>query len=113
MSCRSGAALQGETLRMAQSSSESAIGGSREDCPDPAIIDFIVRSGLVPSGVEARLQRLPGGISSDIWLVRAGSTALCVKRALPRLRVAADWRAPIERNTKEAAWIKAVGGLMP
>jgi aminoglycoside phosphotransferase (APT) family kinase protein len=29
------------------------------------------------------------------------------------LRVAADWQAPIERNTKEAAWIKAVAGFMP
>src|SRR6266446_4186472 len=112
-SYRSGAALQGETLRMAQSSSESDLGGSRDDCADPAIIDFVARSGLVLRGVEARLERLPGGVSSDIWLVRAGSTVLCVKRALPRLRVAADWRAPIVRNTKEAAWIKAVGGLMP
>jgi 5-methylthioribose kinase len=46
-------------------------------------------------------------------LVRARSGAFCVKRALPQLRVAADWRAPIERNTKEAAWIKAVARFMP
>ena len=52
-------------------------------------------------------------MSSDIWLVRAQSAAFCVKRALPQLRVAADWQAPIERNTKEAAWIKAVAGFMP
>jgi aminoglycoside phosphotransferase (APT) family kinase protein len=97
---------------MAQSPGGSDLGGSREDCADPAIIEFAARSGLVPRAVEARLERLPGGVSSDIWLVRAGSSAFCVKRALPRLRVAADWRAPVERNTKEAAWIKAVGGFM-
>jgi aminoglycoside phosphotransferase (APT) family kinase protein len=45
--------------------------------------------------------------------VRAQSASLCVKRALPRLRVAADWRAPVERNAKEAAWIRAVAGFMP
>jgi aminoglycoside phosphotransferase (APT) family kinase protein len=81
--------------------------------PDAAIIDFVGRSGLAPPGAKARLQPLPGGVSSDIWLVRAGSATFCVKRALPRLRVAADWRAPIERNAKEAAWIKAVSGFLP
>jgi aminoglycoside phosphotransferase (APT) family kinase protein len=87
--------------------------GRLNDSPDPAIVDFVARSGLVPRGTAARFERLPGGVSSDIWLVRAGETSFCVKRALPRLRVAADWRAPIERNTKEAAWIKAVAGFMP
>ncbi|HMD64448.1 MAG TPA: aminoglycoside phosphotransferase family protein [Stellaceae bacterium] len=88
-------------------------GGWRQDRPDPAIIEFVARSGLVPDEAAVRFERLPGGVSSDIWLVRAGSDAFCVKRALPRLRVAADWRAPIERNTKEAAWMKAVAGIMP
>src|SRR6478672_4933157 len=87
--------------------------GRGEDGPDLAIVDFVARSGLAPAGMTARYERLPGGVSSDIWLVRAGSGAFCVKRALPRLRVAADWRAPIERNSKEAAWIKAVGAFMP
>src|SRR5260221_6364310 len=87
--------------------------GRSEDSPDPAIVDFVARSGLLPHGAAARFERLPGGVSSDIWLVRAGAAAFCVKRALPRLRVAADWQAPIERNTKEAGWIKAVGGFMP
>jgi aminoglycoside phosphotransferase (APT) family kinase protein len=87
--------------------------GCREDYPDPGIVDFVTRSGLVSAGATAGYERLPGGVSSDIWLVRAGPAACCVKRALPRLRVAADWQAPIERNTKEAGWIKAVGGFMP
>jgi aminoglycoside phosphotransferase (APT) family kinase protein len=81
--------------------------------PDPAIVDFLARSRLVQPSADARFERLPGGVSSDIWLVRGGSAAFCVKRALPRLRVAADWRAPIGRNTKEAAWLKAVAGFMP
>jgi aminoglycoside phosphotransferase (APT) family kinase protein len=88
-------------------------GVSAIERPEPAIVDFVGKSGLVCRGVAACFERLPGGVSSDIWLVRAGPTAFCVKRALPRLRVAADWRAPIERNTKEAAWIRAVAGFMP
>jgi aminoglycoside phosphotransferase (APT) family kinase protein len=87
--------------------------GRREDGPDPAIVDFVTRSGLVSSGMVARFERLPGGVSSDIWLVHGNGRSFCVKQALPRLRVAADWQAPIERNSTEAAWIKAVSGFMP
>jgi len=83
------------------------------DHPEPTIVDFVENSRLVPRGMSARFERLPGGVSSDIWLVHADDTSFCVKRALAQLRVAADWRAPIERNTKEAAWIKAVAGFMP
>jgi aminoglycoside phosphotransferase (APT) family kinase protein len=83
------------------------------DRPDPAIVEFVARSGLTPHGTTARFERLPGGVSSDIWLVHAGAAVFCVKRALPQLRVAAEWRAPIERNIKEAAWIKAVVDFMP
>ena len=88
-------------------------GASAIDHPDPAIVDFIENSRLMPRGMSARFERLPGGVSSDIWLVHGDDTSFCVKRALAQLRVAADWRAPIERNTKEAAWIKAVAGFMP
>src|ERR1700757_1645463 len=80
--------------------------------PDREIIDFLTRSRLVSPG-RARFERLPGGVSSDIWLVRAAEVSFCAKRALPQLRVAADWRAPVERNAKEAAWIKAVASFMP
>ena len=87
--------------------------GRGGESPDLAIVDFVENSGLVPPGKYTTFERLPGGVSSDIWLVHADDRSFCVKRALPQLRVAADWRAPIERNTKEAAWIKAVAGFMP
>jgi aminoglycoside phosphotransferase (APT) family kinase protein len=83
------------------------------DRPDPTIVAFVEKSGLISRGVSVGFERLPGGVSSDIWLVYAGDRSFCVKRALAQLRVAADWRAPIERNTKEAGWIKAVAGFMP
>lgn len=52
-------------------------------------------------------------MSSDIWLVDSGNSRFCVKRALPQLRVAADWRAPVERNLFEAAWLTGVAKLVP
>ncbi|HSQ72648.1 MAG TPA: aminoglycoside phosphotransferase family protein, partial [Rubrivivax sp.] len=56
---------------------------------------------------------LTGGVSSDIWLIDTPQGPLCVKRALPRLRVAADWRAPIERNLYEARWMQVADAAVP
>ena len=83
------------------------------DRPDATTVAFVERSGLLPRGVAPRFSRLEGGVSSDIWLVRAGGQVFCVKRALPRLRVTADWQAPVGRNASEAAWLQAVAKVMP
>jgi aminoglycoside phosphotransferase (APT) family kinase protein len=60
---------------------------------------------------------LAGGVSSDIWRIDTPSGAVCAKRALPKLRVAADWHAPIERNLYEARWMavanEAYAGCAP
>ncbi len=46
-------------------------------------------------------------------LVEAGGRRFCVKRALPRLKVAALWEAPVERNAAEAAYFRAVARWLP
>ncbi len=81
--------------------------------PDAAIRAFVGRSGLVSDAGCARFTALTGGVSSDIWLVEEEGRRFCVKRALAKLRVKADWRAPIERNAYEAAWLKDAARLAP
>jgi len=56
---------------------------------------------------------LTGGVSSDIWRIDTASGPICAKRALPKLRVAADWRAPIERNRFEARWMQVAADAVP
>ncbi|MFN9807862.1 MAG: phosphotransferase family protein [Betaproteobacteria bacterium] len=56
---------------------------------------------------------LTGGVSSDIWRIDTAAGPLCAKRALSRLRVAADWRAPIERNLYEARWMQVAAAAQP
>ena len=56
-----------------------------------------------------RVEELSGGVSSEIWKV--GN--VCVKRALPRLRVAQVWEAPIVRNRYERMWMQAAGAAVP
>lgn len=54
---------------------------------------------------------LTGGVSSDIWRIDTDRGPVCAKTALARLRVAADWCAPIERNVYEARWTAAQPAL--
>ena len=71
------------------------------------------RLGLVAPGQQPRFTSLPGGVSSDIWRVDLVTGPICIKRALPKLKVAADWRAPVERNAYEVAWMETAGRLVP
>jgi aminoglycoside phosphotransferase (APT) family kinase protein len=56
---------------------------------------------------------LTGGVSSDIWRVDTAQGPVCAKRALAKLRVAADWHAPIARNRYEARWMVVAQDAAP
>lgn len=87
--------------------------GSVQAIPDTIAL-ALTRMGLLAPGVAARGEVLSGGVSSDIWRVDLPrGPVVCVKRALPRLRVAADWRAPVERNGYEAAWLAEIARICP
>ena len=60
-----------------------------------------------------RLVALTGGISSVIAVAHTARGPLCIKRALRKLKVEADWFAPVERNITEAAWLKVAAGVVP
>jgi len=80
---------------------------------EPQVAEALARLGLLAAGEAPRFTRLTGGVSSDIWRVDLARGPVCVKRALAKLRVAADWRAPIERNAYEAAWMRHAAALVP
>lgn len=77
------------------------------------IIKVLRRLDLLAPGETPRMIALPGGVSSDIWRVDLAQGPVCVKRALPRLKVEAVWEAPVERNTYEHAWIETIARLYP
>jgi aminoglycoside phosphotransferase (APT) family kinase protein len=91
----------------------AAAAQQQHDEPGADIRDFVLRSGLVDPAKPVRYAPLTGGVASDIWRVESGDATFCVKRALPKLRVAADWRAPIERSRYEAEWLKGASAAVP
>jgi Ser/Thr protein kinase RdoA (MazF antagonist) len=74
---------------------------------DPQLARFLREHGLVGADGSARFTPLAGGVSSDIWRVDLpDGRTICIKRALSKLKVAADWYAPVSRNAYEWAWIE-------
>jgi aminoglycoside phosphotransferase (APT) family kinase protein len=69
--------------------------------------------GLIGPEDAFHVEPLTGGVSSDILKITAGAQVFAVKRALPKLKVAADWRAPVERNAYEVAWLEVAGRIVP
>jgi aminoglycoside phosphotransferase (APT) family kinase protein len=73
----------------------------------------LARMGLLAPGERARYTALTGGVSSDIWKVETSAKIFAVKRALPKLKVAADWYAPVMRNAFEVKWMQVVRDIVP
>ena len=68
---------------------------------------------LLRPGEAFRAETLAGGVSSDILRIDLPGRSLCFKRALAKLKVAADWRAPVERNHAEVEWLRVASELAP
>jgi len=83
--------------------------------PPAEILDALRRMGLLTGSAKGAPQGTPltGGVSSDIWRVDLPSGPVCVKRALAKLRVAADWQAPVARNLYEARWMRRAAQAAP
>jgi aminoglycoside phosphotransferase (APT) family kinase protein len=96
-----------DTRAMVQQPADTGPTGAAE------IVAILARCGLVPPGATPRLTPLTGGVASDIWKVELGERTIVVKRALPKLRVAADWRAPVSRNASEADWLRIARRVVP
>jgi len=77
------------------------------------IVDALREMALVGAHQSARLTPLAGGVSSAIYRADLPSGVACVKRALSRLKVAAEWHAPVERSRFEAEWMRVAGALVP
>jgi aminoglycoside phosphotransferase (APT) family kinase protein len=80
--------------------------------PEP-VLQFLREAHLAGPGESPAGVALAGGVSSDIWRVDLASGPLCVKGALPRLRVSQVWEAPVERNRYEYEWLKVAGNAAP
>jgi len=78
-----------------------------------ALTAALRRMQLVAPGEVPSLFALTGGVSSIIALAHTARGPMCVKRALSKLKVSAEWFAPVERSRAEVAWMRIAGKVVP
>ena len=81
--------------------------------PDEVILRSLEDLGLLEDVANTGFEALTGGVSSDIWKVSTAGLVLCVKRALLKLKVEANWFAPVEQNRYEVAWYQVANEKVP
>lgn len=91
----------------------AATDGGLDDAQTAALTAALRRMHLIIPGEAPTLTALTGGVSSIIALAHTARGPMCVKRALPKLRVSADWFAPVERNRAEVAWLNIADRVVP
>lgn len=62
--------------------------------------------GLLALGDKITCTPLSGGVASDIARVSTQDTTYCIKFARGKLKVLADWYAPVHRSAAEYAWLQ-------
>lgn len=73
----------------------------------------LARMGLVGDGETVPLTPLTGGISSLIVRADTPAGSVCVKRALPQLKVPVEWKVPVDRNSAEVGWMRIAERVSP
>jgi tRNA A-37 threonylcarbamoyl transferase component Bud32 len=81
--------------------------------PDEAVDAFLRGHSLLGPGEHAGLTLLAGGVSSNLWRAELPAGAICVKGALPQLKVADPWFAPVSRNRVEYEWLEFAHAIRP
>jgi aminoglycoside phosphotransferase (APT) family kinase protein len=87
--------------------------GTLDDTQTAALTAALHRMQLIAPDEAPPLTALTGGVSSIIAVAHTARGPMCIKRALPKLKVSADWFAPVERNRAEVAWMKIAGNVVP
>lgn len=80
---------------------------------DARCVALLGSLGLCAPSEVTEVKRLTGGVASDIAAVSFAGRTVCVKFALPKLKVAADWFVPVHRGRAEYAWLKVAGETVP
>jgi aminoglycoside phosphotransferase (APT) family kinase protein len=94
-------------------SEKAGPGPASEPLDAQTIAAALARMRLIGAGEALRCHPIDGGVSSEIWVIELPGRRVCLKRALPQLRVAQLWEAPVSRNRYEAAWLRVAARICP
>lgn len=74
---------------------------------------LVVELELARADEIRSIEPLTGGVASDIGKVVLPDKTICIKFALPKLKVTQDWHAPVHRNKAEFDWLWIASQIAP
>jgi aminoglycoside phosphotransferase (APT) family kinase protein len=80
---------------------------------DAAMRRIMVDLGLAGPGEGVVATPLAGGVSSGIYRIDLASGSYCLKQALPQLKVAKEWKVPVQRVFHEIDWLRTAATIVP
>lgn len=78
-----------------------------------AIKQILIDLSLAQAGEDITVKALTGGVSSNIFHLTTKHAQYCLKQALPQLKVAKQWLAPVDRVFAEIAWLQTAATIAP
>ncbi len=76
--------------------------------------DYLRQSGRCPERAEIEVRELSGGVSNIVLRVdMRGEPPFVIKQCRERLRVAMEWRAPLDRIWTERAALDLLHSILP
>ncbi len=78
-----------------------------------AIKQILIRLNLAQGTETVTVKPLTGGVSSNIFHVTTSGAQYCLKQALPKLKVAKEWLAPVDRVFAEIDWLQTATKIVP
>jgi 5-methylthioribose kinase len=96
------------------STDKSLISAFNDLANDHEAIKRILRDlGLAQKEDAITVKALTGGVSSNIFHLTTQQAQYCLKQALPQLKVAKQWLAPVDRVFAEIAWLQTAATIAP
>jgi 5-methylthioribose kinase len=78
-----------------------------------AIKKILNKLNLAQDDETISIKALTGGVSSNIFLITSEQAQYCLKQALPQLKVAKQWLAPVNRVFAEIDWLQTAAQIAP
>ena len=74
--------------------------------------DLLRRLGVLPADAEPEISALSGGVANVVLAISWTGGDVVIKQALPKLRVAADWRIDPSRTLIEREALDYIGAIL-
>ena len=75
--------------------------------------DYLLEKEIADESADVEVYEFPGGVSSTVILITLNNKRMVIKQALHKLKVKAEWYAPLWRSHVEQDCIEYLSSILP